>query len=472
MRVFIVVIFISMLIHCGGQQVEEQKNRIQPYTENPRYWQYKNEPVLLLGGTKEDDLFQMVQFEGHLDSLTACGGNYIRNTMSSRNVNSDIDRASGRVKPFHKLEEKYDLDKWNPEYWQRFEKLLQATAERDIIVQVEIWAFHDFNKPFWKDNPWRPANNVNYDTVSTTLTNGSIDIGEVQHHFFFSIPSALDDEVLLSYQKKFVDKLLDTSLDYDNVLYCITNEIHPAYPKAWSEFWAKYVHEKAAEQNRKVKVTEMFWQPDFTSGQHDPSFSQPGLFTFFEASQNSANSGSRNGDMLRTIYQRLSGHPRPINNVKIYGSDQSPSWANRAVNAQRRFWRNIFCGSASSRFHRPPVGIGLNAAAQTHIKSMRLFAIAVNIYTARPDVEDKLLLDRNKDEAYLLYAPDQFYAIYFPAAGAVELDLTQATGEYQMQWLQITSSSWLDPKTIQAGQHITLETPGEEMSVVVIKKSS
>ena len=35
------------------------KGRIGVYKENPRYWQYKGRPVLLLGGSVEDNLFQI-----------------------------------------------------------------------------------------------------------------------------------------------------------------------------------------------------------------------------------------------------------------------------------------------------------------------------------------------------------------------------------------------------------------------------
>ena len=47
-------------------------------------------PVLLLGGSGDDDLFQWAADEfgdrlpKHLDLLVSVGGNYVRNTMSSR----------------------------------------------------------------------------------------------------------------------------------------------------------------------------------------------------------------------------------------------------------------------------------------------------------------------------------------------------------------------------------------------------
>ena len=48
-----------------------------------------------------------------------------------------------------------------------------------------------------------------------------------------------------------------------------------------------------------------------------------------------------------------------------------------------RFWRNIFGGAASCRFHRPDrwlTGIGLHSISQQNIKSMRMFTDALNIF--------------------------------------------------------------------------------------------
>ena len=47
----------------------EDADRIQPWSENPRYWQYKGKPVLLLGGSKDDNLFQIPDLQEHLDEM-------------------------------------------------------------------------------------------------------------------------------------------------------------------------------------------------------------------------------------------------------------------------------------------------------------------------------------------------------------------------------------------------------------------
>ena len=101
----------------------DRADRIQPWSRDARYWQYKGQPVLLLGGSKDDSLFQIPDLEAALDEMAAVGANYIRNTMSDRQ-----DKGF-ELYPFKRLADgKYDLDQWNEEYWTRFENMLRWTS--------------------------------------------------------------------------------------------------------------------------------------------------------------------------------------------------------------------------------------------------------------------------------------------------------------------------------------------------------
>ena len=66
------------------------KERIRPCTRYPRYWEYGGKPVLLLGGSIEDNLFQVPNLREELDRLSRCGGNYVRCTMSVRQGDNPI----------------------------------------------------------------------------------------------------------------------------------------------------------------------------------------------------------------------------------------------------------------------------------------------------------------------------------------------------------------------------------------------
>lgn len=80
--------------------------QIRPSTENPWYWELDGRPVVLLGGSDDDNLFQWPEERllEQLDRLQAAGGNVIRNTMSDRR------HAGFEVYPFLAIDGgKYDL---------------------------------------------------------------------------------------------------------------------------------------------------------------------------------------------------------------------------------------------------------------------------------------------------------------------------------------------------------------------------
>ena len=59
-------------------------NGIEIYPENAHYWQYNGNPVLLLGGSSDDNIFQAPLVEQEVQLLKSLGGNYLRCTMSAR----------------------------------------------------------------------------------------------------------------------------------------------------------------------------------------------------------------------------------------------------------------------------------------------------------------------------------------------------------------------------------------------------
>jgi len=114
---------------------------------------------------------------------------------------------------------------------------------------------------------------------------------------------------------------------------------------------------------------------------------------------------------------------RPMNNAKIYGTDEHASDSGSSdLRGTERFWRNVFGGAASVRFHRPVAGHGLGTISQTNILSARIVADSIDIFSTVPD--NSLLSNRTDDEAYLPqpkilhpYPKDRFRARL--AAGAV-----------------------------------------------------
>lgn len=435
--------------------------RIQPYSENPLYWQYNGEHVLLLGGSWQDNLFNHpIGLEKHLDLLHVVGGNYVRNTMSHRN--------EGNVFAYARRNGKFDLDRWNEEYWRRFEDFLRLTYERDIIVQVEIFDRHDLSTDHqtyggWSKHPFNPANNITYTPEESGLP---VDIGSNHgwtHPFFTVVPALQNNELLLGYQRAYVDKMLSISLNYPHVLYCVQNE--SSQDLAFGDFWAKHIHRRARETGCPVYVTDMRNQWDITHSNHHHIYNNPQRFNFLDVSQNSTQEGQTHWDRMLRVRAMVQDHPRPINNNKIYsgGNDEE---------AVARMFRIIFAGGASARFHRPhPLegtddhekstrwGLGLSPRAQATLRAARMLTDAMNLFACEP--RSDLLSERSSNEAYCLAETGKQYAVYFPDSGAVRLDISVAKGKLQVRWLDISRNAWQEPQTVTGGGILELKTPGK-----------
>ena len=55
---FIVIPFLVVLFAIMNPSNIFADDRIKVYTSNPAYWEYKEEPVLLIGGSDDDNIFQ------------------------------------------------------------------------------------------------------------------------------------------------------------------------------------------------------------------------------------------------------------------------------------------------------------------------------------------------------------------------------------------------------------------------------
>jgi len=423
--------------HIANKEVKTVKNedRIRPYSQNPRYWQYKGRPVMLLGGSQTDHIFLHEGLEAHLNEIQEVGGNYVRNTMSQR---------EGRELKPHKLlpDGKFDLDQWNKEYWTRFQNMLRWTAEREIFVQIEVWDRFDYSTENWETSPWNPDNNVNYTYEETGFAaEYPRHSGQDLQPFFHSIKGMprynekLD--LIRRYQETFVAEMLSYSLDYGHVLYCMDNET--STPAQWGQYWIDFIKARAAEKGVTVCTTDMF-DDAFRAeeAEHTPLiFANAEHYMFADISQvNSRNYDETHWERLQWLLQQVNRHPRPSNHTKIYGSGYKSFGTGGPEDGVERFWRNILGGSASARFHRPDSGNGLNDFAKGSIKAARILEGLIKFWDITPRMD--LLSDRERNEAYLAAKPREQYALYFTNGGSVGLDLSDATGTLDVTWISVS----------------------------------
>lgn len=455
-KIIVLLIFTGALgISNGLSWGDQEAEQIQPWKEDPRYWQYQGEPVLLIGASNQDNLFNHPNIrdeglEAHLDEIISAGGNYVRNTMSSRD--------EGNAWPFHRDEETglYDLERFNEEYQERLNNFLEMTAERGIFVQIELWDRFDYAREPWEQNPFNPKNNSNYTAEESGLPEKiETHPGERENPFFRSVPELDNNELILPIQEAHIRQVLETSLPYDHVLYCISNETNDT--EEWSTYWAEMLHRVAENKaDQSIIVTEM-WDPwDLREEMHERTFDHPERYRFVDVSQNTHQQGQTQWDNLQWVRERVSDPPRPVNNVKMYGGNHGGG----PEEGQHKLWRNVLGGTASARYHRPGGGMGLNDTTKAHLKSLNMMLEQLDIFEAEPNLD--LLSEREDDEAFLAADPGTQYALYFPRGGTVQLDLENTSGTFKLRWLDVLNARWEEETKVSGGQSLELKPPRDE----------
>jgi hypothetical protein len=287
-------------------------------------------------------------------------------------------------------------------------------------------------------------------------------------------------DLIRAHQEAFVAKMLSYSLDYGHVLYCMDNET--STPAAWGQYWIEFIQAKAAEKGVTVCTTDMFDDAfDADKSKHTPIiFNDAEHYMFADISQvNSRSYDETHWDRLLWLLRQVNNrHPRPTNHTKIYGSGYKSFGTGGPEDGVERFWRNILGGSASARFHRPDSGNGLGDFAKGSIKAARILESLIKFWDVTPQMG--LLSDRHSNEAYLAAKPAERYALYFTNGGSVGLDLSGATGSFEVTWMSVsmgirtrtsaTGRYRLMKKTIEGGGIRTFSAPYKGGWVAAIVK--
>ena len=462
---------------------------LKPYSANPSYWELDGKPTILLGGSWQDNPWQWAGsynsnlLINELDSMVNAGANYIRNTMSQRNVAYSGDPEYydvGMAYPFGKSGGRYDLDTWNSECWERLDNFLKETWSRRIVVQLEIWDKWSVVGPTpWSFSPWNGDNNVNYSFSD-------------RNSFFNSVPAMNNAAAVMYYQDRYIDKMLSITLNYDNVLYQINNESE--FDFRISDYWADFIHQKAALAGRTVYVCDSrryrppgYDSTDFQLAHHKENkypLQNHLKYNFLDISQNGGNTGQTHYDNLIWYRGQAASYKiRPVNHTKTYamnwptGLEYSQRTPGTDWSATTKLWRSLFGGAATVRFHRNTLdqsgdfyfGIGLTDLAKKHIESARKMLNIIDIFSMAPS--NGLLSGRTDDEAYCLAQNGVQYAVYFTGLGNHSVSVNLVGGEYSYRWLDVENNSYGESGAMGGGQQ-TISAPDNRQWVIVITANS
>ncbi len=216
--------FTFLLITILTSGVFSQPIGLHP--KNPHYLLYKGKPTVLVTSAEHYGavLNTAFDFEKYLETLHAEGMNYTRiftgsyvetpgnfgirnNTLAPEAGNFLAPWMRTNEKGSYEEENKFDLESWNPEYFERLHRFVAKANELDIIVEVTLFS-STYQDAQWQRNPFNPGNNIN----------------QIQADLDRKKSNTLENGNLTRFQKKLVEKIVTELNNYDNIFYEIQNE--------------------------------------------------------------------------------------------------------------------------------------------------------------------------------------------------------------------------------------------------------
>jgi Cellulase (glycosyl hydrolase family 5) len=218
----LILFTVGSLTSC---QVSMQDN-IALHPENPHYFLYKTKPTILItSGEHYGSVLNLdFDYETYLDQLHADGlnltrtftGAYVEPQGAFNIAHNTLAPGPGRfVCPWARSDEpgytgggnKFDLSRWDENYFRRLRDFVSAARERDIIVELALFC------PFYEDDQW---------ILSPMNANNNVNrLGNVLRNNVYTLDK---NGGLLAVQESLVRKIIEELKDYGNVIYEICNE--------------------------------------------------------------------------------------------------------------------------------------------------------------------------------------------------------------------------------------------------------
>jgi hypothetical protein len=231
---------------------------------NPHYYLFRGQPTILITSAEHYGAVVNLDFDyvAYLDALKGYGLNYTRiwpgavlemvgefgkgNTMGPRPDRTIVPWARSNQPGYVYGGNKFDLDKWNPEYFARLKDFIVKAAERGIVV--EICFFNSQYTHRWPLSPLYYENNVQ--------GVGKCDFKDAQ---------TLKYPDLVQRESEYVSKITQEVNDYDNVILEICDEpaLFTAYEEAgpWVGRLLEVVHNTESTLPKKHLIAQMVEGP-------------------------------------------------------------------------------------------------------------------------------------------------------------------------------------------------------------------
>jgi len=463
---------------------------IQLHPENPHYFLFKGKPLALITSAEHYGALLNLDFDyrTYLKTLSEDGMNYTRiftgtyfeiagESFGIQN-NTLAPEKESIITPWLVVERdpggkaRYDLGRWNEAYFQRLHDFMAVAAEYDIIVEVTLFS-SIYRDEHWDICPQNPDNNINI-------------TGKVSRHE----AQTLNNGELLSYQLKFISKMVKELNEYDNFFFELQNE-------PWSDHTVPVYNIINKDE---LKANDWTFKADFADEQ-SLAWQDKLISVIVDEEANLAKKHliAQNYTNFRAPVPRVNENVSIINfhyawpeaaewnyhYDRVLGFDESGFAGSGDQVYRRQAWQFMLSGGGLfnnldySFFVEQEDGLGENNAPGGGSKSLRFQLKTLSEFLhgfELPNLYPNLSCVRSSAGLipYVLSDSDNAYAIYLRAIGTdhSSLQLETGDGNFKVQVLNTITGSYSEPTMIQSIDGlITIEVivPDGELALKITK---
>lgn len=349
---------------------------------------------------------------------------------------------------------KFDLDQFNPAYFDRLRDRVVAAGARGIYVSIMLfngWGvmpFEDLGLPGnpWLGHPFHRDNNVN--GVDGDI-NGNDQGDEV--HTLGSDPRQV---TRLKRQEAYVSKVIDTVNDLDNVLYEVGNEIVEASTE-WQYHIVRYVKAYEAVKPKQHPVGMTFQGMQGGAAPHN--------YSLWDSPADWISPGTREapGDPLTMSYRE---DPPVASHAKVIITDTDHLWG---VGGDRVWvWKSFMRGL--NPIYMDPYGRQdqpkADESARRAMGDTLIFAGQINLalMEPRPEVSSTTYCLAQENREYLIYVPPPSEASSTTQSSrTITVDLPAR--EFHMNWFNPETGERMSGNLVArvGGNLFTVPYPGD-----------
>ncbi|MHB0999180.1 MAG: cellulase family glycosylhydrolase [Armatimonadota bacterium] len=427
MRIYILPILMMTLPLLLAADGDCAKKPISLHPENPHYLLFRGKPTILVTSGEHYGAVLNLDFDyiPYLDELKRDGLNLTRtfsgtyreipesfgitgNTLAPASMRYCAPWARCDTPGYPGGGNKFDLTKWDADYFKRLKDFISQAGKRGIVVELVLFCTM-YDDRLWEMSPMNAKSNIN----------GIGNIGRRD-------PFTLRDAKLQEVQDQFVRKVVTELKDFDNLYYEICNE---PYFEGVTLQWQAHIADVIVQTEKTLSIRHLI-------------------------AQNIANDYAK-VDKLNPHVSIVNFHyARPeaaLDNLKLnvaLGNDETGFNGSEDATYRYQGWRFMLSGGAiydnldysftpdqenGSAVPKAPGGGGKALRAQLGI--MKKFLTSFDFLKLRPDASVIQEGVPNGGAVHILADPGRAYAVYLKGGQQANLTLDLPKGQYRAEWI-------------------------------------